>query len=158
MFGMAGYGRCLFLKIEGLWNWEYFFFCKFEFLHAYHSCLTFMPQSPGGVLDSEHPFQRLQEPADSPLSTRRVAKWNPAVMRHMPQMHVASSVWHRWLLGQQTGFTGWQHPHAFMQHAEPKLLPGDSTGSHVPFALGKENGACMSRRRSPGWWAHLAAS
>lgn len=150
MLGMAGDGLCLFLKIEGLWNWEnIFFFCKSEFLHAYHSHLTFMPKYPGGVLNSEHPFRRLQEPADSPLSARRAAKWNPAVMFHKPRVHVASSVEHRWPLGRQTGCAGWQRPHAIMQHAEPKSSPGDSTGSHDPFALCKRNGSLSIKAEKP---------
>lgn len=130
-----------------------YFFCKSEFLHAYHSHLTSRWRAKFWTS-----FRRLQEPADSPLSTRRVAQWNPAVMFHMPQIHVTSSVWHRWLLGQQTGCAGWQHPRAIMRHGEPKSWPGDVIGSHDPFALFKKNGACMSRRRSPGWWSHLAAS
>lgn len=150
MLGMAGDGLCLFLKIEGLWNWEnIFFFCKSEFLHAYHSHLTFMPKYPGGVLNSEHPFRRLQERADSPLSARRAAKWNPAVMFHKPRVHVASSVGHRWPLGRQTGCAGWQRPHTIMRHAEPKSSPGDSTGSHDPFALCKRNGSLSVKAEKP---------
>lgn len=160
MLGMAGDGLCLFLKIEGLWNWEnIFFFCKSEFLHAYHSHLTFMPKYPGGVLNSEHPFRRLQERADSPLSARRAAKWNPAVMFHKPRVHVASSVGHWWPLSAGTqGVLGGsaRTPSCSMQSPNHRQVTPQEVMTHLLCV--REMGACLSRRRSPGWWAPLAAS